>query len=419
MDTLNSKRYPVSDKYFDAEGTEVLRGSYTDFESLPSRHLDILNTIVPNFENDKELLGKLELAAHNYEKANYESALNYLNWLLIKETLLEPFLFYYKKICERVVLVHPIATTAENKFRCKWCGSFTSYVNPNESTFGLFSGSNSCSSCGRMYPMPSWLWDSPDGRAYSYYRQSFIEEPFYEEFEEDYEPNPICKRRLKTGEITTLTAEEFYDRGMTNAKIGNYIEALSAFNKAVKLDPNFVLAYLNRGIVKDKLGDKDGELTDYNKAIELNPSFYIAYYSRGHLKHSLGNLLGALNDYSKAIKINPNFDKAYVNRGLVKNELSQYKEAIKDYNKAIELNPNNPIAYCNRGVAKGNLGNFQKAIIDYNKAIELNPNFSNAYINRGLAKYSIRNKLGACKDWDIARELGNTYAQDLIKNYCK
>jgi hypothetical protein len=46
-----------------------------------------------------------------------------------------------------------------------------------------------------MYPMPSWTWDSPDGRAYSYYRMSFKEEEFYNEFELDYDPNPRCRRR--------------------------------------------------------------------------------------------------------------------------------------------------------------------------------------------------------------------------------
>jgi hypothetical protein len=82
-------------------------------------------------------------------------------------------------------------------FRCKWCGNFTAYVDPNEPTFGMFSDSNSCSICGRMYPMPSWMWDSPDGRSYSYYRESFIDVEFYEEFESDYKPQPYCNRRKK------------------------------------------------------------------------------------------------------------------------------------------------------------------------------------------------------------------------------
>jgi hypothetical protein len=41
----------------------------------------------------------------------------------------------------------------------------------------------------------SWMWDSPDGRAYSYYRRSFAPEnkQFYDEFLRDYEPNPLVE----------------------------------------------------------------------------------------------------------------------------------------------------------------------------------------------------------------------------------
>ena len=35
------------------------------------------------------------------------------------------------------------------------------------------------------------MWDSPEGRAHSYFGLSFqLKDPFYAEFEEDYEPIP-------------------------------------------------------------------------------------------------------------------------------------------------------------------------------------------------------------------------------------
>ena len=82
--------------------------------------------------------------------------------------------------------------------RCKRCGRYTPYIDPDTPTFGFDTSANSCRACGRMYPMPSWMWDSPDGRAYSYYRMSFKEEEFSDEFEHDYDPRPRCRRRSTT-----------------------------------------------------------------------------------------------------------------------------------------------------------------------------------------------------------------------------
>ena len=67
------------------------------------------------------------------------------------------------------------------------CGKW----DPNVPTFG-FTHDNDCGHCGRMYPMPSWVWDSPCGRAYSYFRSSHNSKEFDEEFEQDYE---VEKRR--------------------------------------------------------------------------------------------------------------------------------------------------------------------------------------------------------------------------------
>jgi tetratricopeptide (TPR) repeat protein len=448
MNDSNIKRYPITNMYIDLEGNEQPRASYLDFESLPSRHIDILATVIPGFEKDKELLEKLGLASDEYEKGNYEASLKYLNWLLRKESSLEPFLYYYKKICEGISLIHPFSPSIENRIRCKWCGTLTLYIDPNASTFGLFSDSNSCSSCGRMYPMPSWLWDSPDGRAYSYYRESFIDEKFYEEFEEDYEPKPLCKRRQKIANVEILDAEGFYNRGFTQVKLGDYSNALLNFTQTIKLNPKFAPAYINRGsvksylgdikeaikdfdkgidinpndaaayfnrgVAKNKLGDRQSEILDYNKAIELNPKLAAAYYNRGIAKDDLGDYQNAILDYDKAIELNPKFDSVFFNRGIAKYKSGDMQGAKKDYNKAIELNPLSDKAYIHLGVVKNELGDYLEAIKDYNKAIELDPKPAEAYCNRGIAKDDLGDYQNAILDYDKAIELNPKLASAYI-----
>lgn len=87
---------------------------------------------------------------------------------------------------------------ASDQLRCKWCGHYTPYVDPNTG-WAYFNGNN-CTRCDRGYPMPDFGWDSLDGQAYIYYRGSVTERVFYQGFERNYDVNPVV--RVRTGKWT-------------------------------------------------------------------------------------------------------------------------------------------------------------------------------------------------------------------------
>lgn len=209
-DELNDK--VVEDK----EGT---RASWEDIQTLESRCTFSPVCKFPRLR-EEELDLWMGSARGNYDVGYYGEALKYLTWLLERMPGLEPYLFYYRRVCEHVLAIPLIEEEVryENKLakyralpkwrrkisskfdfhiRCKWCGRYIRHIHPDKPTYGFADLENSCQYCGRMYPMPSWEWDSPDGRAYSYYRMSFSNEEFYEEFEQDYIPKPLCQRRQK------------------------------------------------------------------------------------------------------------------------------------------------------------------------------------------------------------------------------
>ncbi len=207
----------LTDEY-DYGGNRCQRAGGEDFETLPRRVMAVLEGI-PGFEADKELIDYMTQAMNLYERGDYREAHRYLNASVGRLPAFKPHLLYYIRVCERVLAI-PLTIEEKQseaevkqylgrakwlrklsgapllKIRCKWCGRYTPYIDPDTPTFGFDTSANCCRVCGRMYPMPSWVWDSPDGRAYSYYRMSFKEEAFYEEFERDYDPTPRCRRRL-------------------------------------------------------------------------------------------------------------------------------------------------------------------------------------------------------------------------------
>jgi len=72
-------------------------------------------------------------------------------------------------------------TISAGLIRCKYCGSYTEYIGPNEPAFGLIDRNN-CSKCNRMYPVPDFYWDSWEGLEYMESRHSVPEGAFYKEY---------------------------------------------------------------------------------------------------------------------------------------------------------------------------------------------------------------------------------------------
>ncbi len=168
-----------------------------------------------------------------------------------------------------------------------------------------------------------------------------------------------------------LVARAFFSIGYLHSEQNESDQALSAYDEAIKLNPNNADAYISRGVVKSKLGQSEDAIADHNEAIRLKPDYADAYINRGNAKRALGKHQDAIYDYDEAIRLNPNSATAFTHRGVSKNELGKHQEAITDHDNAIKLNPNFVDAYINRGAAKRALGNYDEAKADMNKAIDL------------------------------------------------
>lgn len=164
-------------------------------------------------------------------------------------------------------------------------------------------------------------------------------------------------------------------------------------------------AFFSIGYLHSLQDEKDQALSAYDEAIKLNPNFTDVYTSRGILNHKLGNFKESLIDFDTAIRLEPELTEAYINRGTVKRSLGKYQDAIEDYTHAISLDPNSANALTHRGIARSALDNHQQAIFDFDEAIRIDANFIDAYINRGSAKRALGMQEEGKKDIDVALEL--------------
>ncbi len=73
--------------------------------------------------------------------------------------------------------------------------------------------------------------------------------------------------------------------------------------EVIKVDPNVGLIYILRGQSYTGLGENIEAIKNYDKAIEINPNFANAYDGRGLSYGLLGNYKQAMDDLDRAIKL--------------------------------------------------------------------------------------------------------------------
>ena len=153
--------------------------------------------------------------------------------------------------------------------------------------------------------------------------------------------------------------------------------------------------YFNLGIQEANLGNTNEAMTAYNRAIKMNPDFAPAYMFIGILEFQKENFAKAYEYYSKALKIDANLIDAYFNRAQIvfatkPEDKTELNSALKDLQKATELDDKFIDAYYSMAVVYTNLGDYIEAIKALDKILEIDKQSVNA---RALKKLLIKKYL--------------------------
>ncbi|BDM83056.1 trypsin-like peptidase domain-containing protein [Acaryochloris marina] len=152
----------------------------------------------------------------------------------------------------------------------------------------------------------------------------------------------------------------------TSQKLSDVDPPIAAKGSELKADDWYLQA-----THKSKKGDFLGAISDLDKAIELDPDYVIAYFRRGTARLNLKEYPKTIADLNKVIELDPEFAAAYVSRGISYTYLMKYSRAFSDYNKAIELNREFAAAYAIRGATYVLIGNLTQGKQDIQTAAQL------------------------------------------------
>ena len=134
--------------------------------------------------------------------------------------------------------------------------------------------------------------------------------------------------------------ELHYHLGIAYTRTNDTNKAMSQYNCAIKLliDPMLKLgAYNNLGNLLKEVGDLAGAKTAYEIAVKLDPNFATGYFNLGTTLKAMGLLAEAIQAYRRAILLQPDYAQAYQNLGVLLLKSGYIKDSKIAFKNAITL----------------------------------------------------------------------------------
>jgi tetratricopeptide (TPR) repeat protein len=218
----------------------------------------------------------------------------------------------------------------------------------------------------------------------------------------------------------SVEAYRYYSLGVSKAQAFQNAEALSLLRKAIRLDPDFAMAYARIGYaysvtdflpekgrpflekamqLSDRLTNKDrlfvqawyaiarqdypGAIRTLQQVVAEYPMETEAYARLARLEYREERPLEAIEVVQQGLRIDPDFGDLYNVLGMCFLGMRRYDEAIAAHQRYVRLLPSEPNPHDSLGMSFDQSGQYDRALAEYNSALSLDPEFEPAVIHLG------------------------------------
>jgi tetratricopeptide (TPR) repeat protein/TolB-like protein/predicted Ser/Thr protein kinase len=180
--------------------------------------------------------------------------------------------------------------------------------------------------------------------------------------------------------------EAYWQKYQTPHEQGWVDRAVAASDRALTLDPRQAQVHVSLGIIYHGTGRTDRAIDEFESAVTLQPSCDEAYKWLGQCYLRKGDKERAVGYLKKAIQIRPGYWDHYVQLGYCYYSFGSYQEASEQFRRVIEIQPDNYLGYNNLGGIYYLLGLYEESVAMHKKAIEIYPN-QKSYSNLGTGYF--------------------------------
>ncbi len=160
--------------------------------------------------------------------------------------------------------------------------------------------------------------------------------------------------------------------GMVYNDTGRYEEAITAFGRALSLDPNYVEALQGQARAYEMLRRPEQAEQTYRQALRLRPGYWGGYRDIGQLYYRQGRYAEAAAMFQRVIDLAPENPKGYISLGGMDYQQGRWEEARALFEKSLTVRPTYE-AYNNLATLYFfQVRNYTKAARMFEKVLEFN-----------------------------------------------
>jgi len=216
----------------------------------------------------------------------------------------------------------------------------------------------------------------------------------------------------KAAEIDPNYAEAFYQTGFCYGMLGKHNEALKASKQAAKLRPNWTETFINIGASSFALGQFKDAAEAYRTAIKLDESNADSQYALGLTLGKLNRTDEEILAYKRTVAIKPDHANAIEKLGLAYFKQKRFADALQSFEQLKTYKPDGK-TYNYLGESYFETGKFEESLEAFNNAVSYNPDLDKARYNLGRAYLKLGDKDSANVQYEILRNAKSDWADRL------
>jgi len=214
--------------------------------------------------------------------------------------------------------------------------------------------------------------------------------------------------KIEVGGTRNPAAFDAYLRGMKgyftvrDARTDNPA-AIAAFTDAIRLDPNYALAFAGRSLALTQFAgtftsteatgrqNLDQAIADARKAITLAPELAEGHLALAVVLTQSFDFAGASQEYERALAIAPGSARMLRNAGAFAVKMGRTDSGIAAVTRAVALDPLSVQARVWRADSLYDAHHYHEAALAYEETISLFPDRQEGYLGRGFVYYIMGN----------------------------
>lgn len=178
--------------------------------------------------------------------------------------------------------------------------------------------------------------------------------------------------------------QELFKQAVNLHLQGRVEDAITIYNKVLRIRPDHHLARNNLGALYLGLNDNERALNQFKGALKIKNAFPDALNNLATALKNQKRYEEALEALKQAISLKPDFGSAYFNLGNTYREMGNCEEAISAFNRAASLKPDDPEVQNSLGSTLLLSGQLREAKEALHRALNAKSDYAPAFYNLGL-----------------------------------